>query len=67
MQSTDNRDIKILGAIILRLSGRDQLDDERMPRQIVYITYSTEKLFIISKACVDLGILPVQFPIVGVS
>ena len=66
MHSADNCDIPILGAIILRLSGRDQLSNERMTRQIVYITYSTDKLFLSREACVDLGIIPVQFPIVGV-
>ena len=66
MHSADNRDIPILGAIILRLSGRDQLGNERITRQIVYITYSTDKLFISREACVDLGIIPVQFPVVGV-
>lgn len=66
MHSADNRDIPILGAIILRLSGRDQLGNERITRQIVYITYSTDKLFLSREACVDLGIIPVQFPVVGI-
>ena len=30
MHSADNHDISILGAVIFRLSGRDQLGDERM-------------------------------------
>ena len=65
MYSADNRNIPILGAIILRLSGKDQLGDKRMSQQIVYITYSTDKLFLSREACVDLGIVPAQFPIVG--
>ena len=65
MHSADNRDIPILGAPILRLSGENQLGDERTTRQIAYITYSTDKLFLSREACVDLGIIPAQFPVVG--
>ena len=65
MHSSDNCDIPILGATILRLSGRDQLDDERMTRQIAYITYSTDKLFLSREACVDLGIISAQFLVVS--
>ena len=41
MHSADNHDSLILGAVIFRLSGRDQLGDERMTQQIIYITDST--------------------------
>ena len=58
MISADNHDIPILGAVILRQSGRDQLSDERMNQQIIYITDSTDKLFLSREACVDLGIIP---------
>ena len=63
MHSVDNCDIPILGATILRLSGRGPLGDERITRQIAYITYSTDKLFLSREACVDLGIIPAQFPV----
>ena len=65
IHSADNHDIPILGAVILTLSGRDQLGDERMTQQIIYITYSTDKLFLNREACVDLGITPAHFPVVG--
>ena len=65
MHSADNHDIPILGASILRLSGNDQSGGKRTSRQIVYITHSTDKLFLSREACVDLGIIPAQFPIVG--
>ena len=58
MNSADNHDIPILGTTIFRLSGRDQLSDERMNQQIIYITDSTDKLFLSREACVDLGIIP---------
>ena len=65
MHSADNHDIPILGAVILMLSGKDQLGDERTTRQIIYITDSTDKLFLSGGACVDLGIISDQFPTVG--
>ena len=37
MYYADNRDIPILGAIILRLSGKDQSGGKRTTRQIIYI------------------------------
>ena len=46
MHSADNHDILILGAIILRLSGKDQLRGERTTQHIGYITDSTDKLFL---------------------
>ena len=65
MHSADDRNIPILGATILRMSGRDQLGEKRMTQQIAYITYSTDKLFLSREACMDLGIVPGQFPVVG--
>ena len=65
MHSADNHNIPILGAVILRLSGKDQSGNERTTRQIVYVTDSTDKLFLSREACVDLGIIPTQFPVVG--
>ena len=60
IHSADNHDIPILGAVILRLSGMDKLGDERMTQQIIYITDSTDKLFLSGEACVDLAIIPVH-------
>jgi len=64
IHSADNRNIPILGAIILKPSGKDQLGNERMTQQITYITNSTDKLFLSREACVDLGIIPAHFPVV---
>ena len=61
MHSADNHDILILRAVILKLSRKDQLGDEGMIRQIIYITDSTDKLFLSRKACMDLGIISTHF------
>ena len=54
-----------MGAVILMFSGKDRSGDERMTRQIIYITDSTDKLFLSRGACVDLSIISAQFPTVG--
>ena len=65
MHAADNHDIQILGATILRLSGKDRLGKERSTRQVVYVTNGTDKLFLSREACMDLGIISHQFPLVG--
>ena len=65
MHAADNRDIKILGATILRLSGKGPFGKERSTRQVVYVTNHTDKLFLSREACIDLGIISHQFPLMG--
>lgn len=62
MHAADNRDINIVGATILRLSGKDSTGKEISTRQMVYITKSTDKLFLSREACTDLGFISPQFP-----
>ena len=42
MHSADNRNIPVLGAAILKLSGVNQLGTKRMTQQIVFIKGSTD-------------------------
>ncbi len=65
MHAADDRDIPILGATILRLSGKSGNGEAVSTRQIVYITKHTNKLFLSREACADLGIIPNQFPSVN--
>ena len=60
-----NNNIRILGAIILRLSGKNKNGEEESTRQIVYITDNTYKLFLNREAWVDLGLIPGTFPTIG--
>ena len=62
MQAANNDRIRILGATILRLSGKNTEGEERSTRQMVYVTDNTDKLFLSREACVDLGIIPNTFP-----
>ncbi len=65
MHAANNKGIKILGATILRISGRD--DEGRLieTRQMTYVTDNSDKLFISREACIDLGIITDSFPTVG--
>ena len=54
MQVANNDNICILGAAILRLSGKSNEGEEQFTRQMVYITNNTDKLFLSREACVDL-------------
>ena len=64
MQAANNDNIRILGAAILRLSGKSN-GEERSTRQMVYVTDNTDKLFLSREACVDIGIIPNTFPTIG--
>ena len=65
MQTANNENIHIIGATILRLSGKSRKGEERFTRQIVYVTDSIDKLFLSWEACVDLGIIPNTFSTIG--
>ncbi|XP_021365018.1 uncharacterized protein LOC110457888 [Mizuhopecten yessoensis] len=57
--------IKILGATILRLIGKDKAGNTKETRQMTYVTSSTDKLFLSREACAALGIIHDSFPTVG--
>ena len=67
MHAADNHDIQLLGAAILRLTGRNHDGKKRTTRQIVlvYVTNHIDKLFLSREACADLGIISHQFPLTG--
>ncbi len=65
MPAANDHIIGILGVVILRLPGKNTEGDELSTRQMVYVTDSTDKLFISREACVDLGVIPRTFPNVG--
>ena len=43
MHTADDRDLEILGATLLKLSGKDSKGAERYTKQIVYVTTSAER------------------------
>lgn len=69
MHAANNKGIKIIGALILRLSGTSRGGKTLETRQIVYVTPDSDKLFLSlhlpREACTSLGIIPSTFPTIG--
>ena len=65
MHSANNNGIKILGAAILRFSGRSKPGQTIETRQIVYVTSDSDKLFLSREACMALGMISENFSTVG--
>ena len=65
MYATNNNGIKIIGATILRFSGRSTSGKTLETRQITYITNESDNLFLSREACMALGIISQKFPTVG--
>ncbi len=63
MKAANNVNINIIGAVIVRLS--EPQNRGTSTKQIIYITDSTNKFFLSREACLALGIISKQFPIVG--
>ena len=65
MKAANKQDIRILGAAIIRFSGENNSDPKLVSRQIVYVTDSTDRVFLSRAACVDLGLISKAFPTLG--
>ena len=62
MHTANNQQINILGAIILRISGENDLGDIVETRQLTYVTNESNRLFLSKGACIDLGMIDENFP-----
>ena len=65
MHAANDKGIKILGATVLRLSGKDTHGRTVETKQMTYVTDNSDRLFISKEACIALGIIPESFPEVG--
>ena len=65
MHAANNNGITILGAVVLRFSGKSHSGQILETRQIVYVTSDTDKLFLSREACTALGMITENFPSVG--
>ena len=64
--SAVNRDaIPILGAVILRLSGKANFGEIRGTAQVCYVTNVIQGAYLSREACAKLGIIPNDFPRIG--
>ena len=58
MTAANNKSIKILGALPLRITGISPSGVPHTTRQLVYFTDNTDKLFLSKQACTELKIIP---------
>ena len=65
MHTMNYNGIKILGAVILRFSGKSLSGQTFESRQIVYVTSDSDKLFLSRETCMALGMITKNFPTVG--
>jgi len=65
MKAANKNDIRILGAVVMRFSGTSSTAEKVESRQIVYVTDTTDRVFLSRAACVDLGMISRDFPTIG--
>ena len=65
MNAINTNKVEILGAILLRLSGRDKHGTVVESAQICYVTSEMDKFYISRETCINLGIISEDFPAVG--
>lgn len=65
MHAANDKGIIILGAAILRFSGKDKSGGLAETRQITYVTDTSDKLFPSREACIALGMITDNFPTIG--
>lgn len=57
--------LKLLGGVLVRISGKNKLGIERVTRQLAYIAEEVNRVFLSKKAYEDLGIINESFPTIG--
>ena len=66
MEAANAAPIKIDGAILLRLSGKNDKDDEEIQAAVmVYVSPDSKKFYLSREAMVQLGVIARDFPQVG--
>ena len=65
MNAANNLGIKILGALLLKITAKSPDGQTGESHQMVYFSDVTHKLYLSKKACIDLGLIPPTFPTVG--
>ena len=65
MSAANDKQIRILGALILRISGKSTDGTTLQTRQIVYFTDGSDKVYLSKQACIVLGMITDNFPNIG--
>ena len=65
MSGAANDGIPLLGAVIVRFSGKTPSGTEITTRQLVYVTDTTPHVFLNREGCTELGLISPVFPTIG--
>ena len=65
MVAANREEIKISGAIFVRLEGTDDLGDTYSAPVMAYVSPSTKRFYLSRRALIQLGVIPQNFPRVG--
>ena len=65
MVAANREEIKIVGAIFIRLSGTDTGGTVRTAPMMAYVSPSTQKLYLPREAMIQLGVISKDFPKIG--
>lgn len=65
MDAANGQSIKILGAIVIRIAGINCHGSLQETKQFTYVTNDSDKFYLSKSACVDLGIVSPEFPMIG--
>ena len=65
MDTVNNNQITILGAVILNIAGQSQGGTQRKRKQIVYVTDELDKFYLSRQACIDLCMILPTFPTIS--
>ena len=57
--------LKLLGGILVKISGHSQEGGTRVTRQLAYVAEEVDRVFLSKKASEELGIISKTFPIIG--
>ena len=57
--------LKLLGGVLVKISGQSHGGTERVTRQLAYVAEEVDRVFLSKKASEELGIISKTFPIIG--
>ena len=65
VNAANNQQLKLLGGLLLLISGTGQDGVKRISKQLCYIAEGISRVFLSKSACKDLGIISPDFPVIG--
>ena len=63
--AANNFELGLLGGALVEFSGKDCRGEMRTSKQLCYVAHNIESVYLSRSACVDLGVIGNDFPMVG--